>query len=494
MDIKPIRTRFAPSPTGVLHLGSARTALFNWMFARASNGKFFIRIEDTDRQRSTDNFVTGIRDGLEGLNLDWDGDITFQSDRWSVHVKAAYELLDKGQAYKCFCSPRQIEEYRSKAKSEGRPVLFQSPWRDIDPSAHPDDEFTIRLKSPLSGETAVEDAIKGKVTWKNESLDDLVIVRADGSPTYNFSVVLDDHATKISHVIRGDDHLANTPKQKLVYEAFGWEMPVFVHLPLILDEDGRKLSKRGGSESYLDYLAQGIPVSAMQNYLLRLGWSHGDTEVFTTEDALDWFGLEGLGRSPARLNRKKLEWISSQHIGRLLSENCLQAEFFRYRAHYHPDLPPLPSKMPNGFREALAIARTKARNLRHLLKLVDFVVRNRPIWIDDEARAQLNDRVLRILTCIEAEFSNTGTWCRSDLDLRLKAVAEKKGLATKDVFSAIRLSVAGSTVSLGVYELLEILGQEESMGRLSDSLKGVNRTPAQAQPEQDRGEKFSQTL
>ncbi len=483
MTNRPVRTRFAPSPTGVLHLGNARTALFNWMFARAHEGNFFIRIEDTDRERFNEKFGKEILSGLKRLDLDWD-DITIQSHgNWERHRELASKLLEEGKAYKCFCTPEELEEYaktaKLKAKMEGHRLLFQSPWRDLSPPKHSVRSYAVRLKTPQSGETEINDTVRGKITWDNESLEDFVILRRDGTPTYNFSVVIDDHDAQITDLIRGDDHLVNTPKQKLLYEAFGWKLPELAHLPLIHDEDGRKLSKRGGSSSYKDYLRQGIPVSAMRNYLLLLGWRHGDKEEFTTGDALEWFrnrGLEGFRKSSARLNRKKLKWITSKHINnsRLLNGPQLKQELRRFR-ECTPDFPSLPDELPDGFDRALDEARTTAKDLIHLSRRLDFVTQSRPISISDEGKEKLTTQAFRILKRIETKFSGAESWCRNELSLNIKIVADEEKVAVKDVFMAIRLSIAGSTVSLGVLEMLEILERDECVGRISDTLRGLNR-------------------
>ena len=460
-------------------MGNVRTALFNWMFARANDGKFFVRIEDTDQQRSDDMFAEIIRDVLWGLGLKWDGDIIYQSTHADGHVAAARELITRGKAYKCFCTPQEITDYREWAKAHKRPTLFQSPWREKDPADHPSGEYTIRLKAPQVGETEIRDAIKGRVTWKNDSLDDFVILRADGTPTYNFAVVLDDHELGITHVIRGDDHLANTPKQKLVYAAFGWSTPAFVHLPLILDETGRKLSKRTGSGSYLDYLDAGIPASAMRNYLLRLGWSHGDKELFTPQEAVACFGLEGLGKSPARLDRRKLEWITAKHIGGMLELNELETEFLRYLSSKCPELSnSMPTEENEMLGAALEAGRTKSKNLSQLKTQVDFALRKRPIPIDGQALESLTVDARETLNQVARRFETIEEWHQDAFADRIKAVAVGRSIAVREVFGAIRLSLAGSSASLGVYELLKILGREESLGRISDCLAGKNPTRA----------------
>ena len=314
MNNSPVITRFAPSPTGFLHIGGARTALFNWLFAKANQGKFLLRIEDTDRERSTEEAEAAIIEGLQWLGLDWDGDAMSQHSRQRRHIEAARELLKLGAAYKCYSTPAEIENAKKEAKEAGCPTLFQSPWRNAGTAAAPDAPFTIRLKTPVEGQTEIRDSVYGKLSWKNETIEDLVILRSDGSPTYNLAVVVDDHDMGITHVIRGDDHLANSPKQHLIYKSFGWKTPEFAHVPLIYGEDGKKLSKRGGAVGVEYYRAAGIIPEATRNYLCRLGWSHGDNEFFTTEQAIDWFSLEGFRKSPARLDSKKMMNVCGKHI------------------------------------------------------------------------------------------------------------------------------------------------------------------------------------
>ena len=300
-------TRFAPSPTGFLHIGGARTALFNWLFARHQRGRFLLRIEDTDRARSTPEATQAIFDGLRWLELDWDGEAVSQASRAERHAEAARAMLEAGTAYRCFATPEEIEAFRERAKAEGRPPLFVSPWRDRGPGDWPDAPHTVRLKAPREGQVVVEDAVQGTVTWSADQLDDLILLRSDGTPTYMHAVVVDDHDMGITHVIRGDDHLTNAARQSLIYRALGWEVPIFAHLPLIHGPDGAKLSKRHGATSVIEYRDLGYLPAAVRNYLARLGWSHGDDEFFTDAQAIEWFGLEAVGRSPARFDFAKLE-------------------------------------------------------------------------------------------------------------------------------------------------------------------------------------------
>src|SRR5579864_6312548 len=308
-------TRFAPSPTGFLHIGGARTALFNWLYARKHGGKMLLRIEDTDRERSTDAAIAAILDGLKWLGLDWDGDVIYQFSRAARHREAAEQLLASGRAYRCYATPEELAEMREKARAEGRTRLYDGRWRDRDPSeAPPDVKPVIRLKAPLDGETVIEDQVLGRVVWQNENLDDLVLLRSDGTPTYNHAVVVDDHDMGITHIIRGGDHLTNAARQKHIYDALGWTVPVMAHIPLIHAPDGSKLSKRHGALGIEAYRAMGYLPVALRNYLARLGWSHGDQEIFSTEELIQAFDLPAVGRSAARFDFAKLENLNGHYI------------------------------------------------------------------------------------------------------------------------------------------------------------------------------------
>ena len=310
----PVVTRFAPSPTGFLHIGGARTALFNWLYARHHGGRFLLRIEDTDRARSTPDATEAIYDGLRWLGLDWDGDAVSQFDRLDRHRAAAEAMLASGAAYRCYATKEEIDAAREAAKTAGRPPKFDSPWRDADPESAPDAPYAVRLRAPRDGETVVEDAVQGRVAWGNDQLDDLILLRSDGTPTYMLAVVVDDHEMGVTHVIRGDDHLTNAARQSLIYKGLGWETPIFAHIPLIHGPDGAKLSKRHGALGVDAYRDMGYLPEAMRNYLARLGWAHGDDEFFSTEQAVAWFGLDAVGKSPARFDFQKLENLNGQHM------------------------------------------------------------------------------------------------------------------------------------------------------------------------------------
>src|SRR5690625_2930887 len=318
-----IVTRFAPSPTGSLHIGGARTALFNWLFARHHGGRFLLRIEDTDRARSTEEAKQAIFDGLGWLELDWDGEPISQASRAERHREAANQMLEAGTAYRCFATAEEITEFREKARAEGHPPIFRSPWRDSDPATHPDAPYTVRLRAPREGKVVIQDAVQGEVSWGADQLDDLILLRSAGTPTYMHAVVVDDHDMGITHVIRGDDHLTNAARQVLIYRALGWEAPIFAHVPLIHGPDGAKLSKRHGATSVIEYRDLGYLPAALRNYLARLGWSHGDEEFFSDAQAIEWFGLEAIGRSPARFDFAKLENLNGLHIRASEDEDLL---------------------------------------------------------------------------------------------------------------------------------------------------------------------------
>src|SRR5215208_8211205 len=310
-----IVTRFAPSPTGFLHIGGARTALFNWLYARARGGKMLLRIEDTDRERSTQAAIDAILDGLSWLGIEWDGETVFQFSRVARHREVAEQLLAAGKAYRCYASPQELADMREAAKREGRSVRYDGRWRDRDPSeAAPGIKPVIRLKAPLTGETVIEDQVQGRVVWQNGNLDDLVLLRSDGTPTYMLAVVVDDHDRAVTHIIRGDDHLNNAARQKHIYDALGWNVPVMAHIPLIHGPDGAKLSKRHGALGVDAYRAMGYLPAAMRNYLVRLGWSHGDQEMFSTEEMIRLFDLPAIGRSPARFDFAKLENLNGHYM------------------------------------------------------------------------------------------------------------------------------------------------------------------------------------
>jgi glutamyl-tRNA synthetase len=458
-------TRFAPSPTGFLHIGGARTALFNWLYARGRGGRFLLRIEDTDRARSTPEATQAIRDGLAWLGLDHDGDAVSQADRAPRHAEIAHQMLAAGTAYKCFATQEEIAAFREAAKAEGRSSLYRSPWRDADPADHPDAPFVVRLKAPIEGETVIADRVQGDVTMRNDQLDDMVILRSDGTPTYMLAVVVDDHDMGVTHVIRGDDHLVNAARQMLVYRAMGWDVPVWAHIPLIHGPDGKKLSKRHGALGVEEYRAMGYPVEGLRNYLTRLGWSHGDDEVFTTEQALEWFDLDGIGKAPARFDFKKLENVSGQHIA--MSEDAAllhEIEGF-LAATGAPDLTPA---QRSGLTDALYCLKDRAKTIPQLLEKGHFVLASRPLEPDDAARKSLDSvsrGILRELT----PHLQTANWQRNDLEEAVGAVAEAHDTKLGKLAGPLRAALAGRSVSPSVFDMMLVIGREETLARLADA-------------------------
>jgi glutamyl-tRNA synthetase len=460
-----IVTRFAPSPTGYLHIGGARTALFNWLYARGRGGKFLLRIEDTDRERSTPEATAAILKGLTWLGLDWDGDVTSQFEGRARHAEVAHEMLARGAAYKCFCTQDEIEGFREAARAEGRSTLFQSPWRDADPATHPDAPYVIRLKAPRDGETVIADAVQGNVTFRNDQLDDMVCLRSDGTPTYMLAVVVDDHDMGVTHVIRGDDHLNNAARQTQIYTAMGWEIPVWAHIPLIHGPDGKKLSKRHGAVGLEEYQAMGYPASAMRNYLARLGWAHGDAEFFNDAQAKEWFDLTGIGRAPARLDFKKLENLSGQHIAATPDED-LMPEILAYFDAARLTKPSQPQK--DGLARALYCVKDRAKTFTELVEKAHFILTSRPLDIDEKAAKALDPVSRRILTELTPQLQNA-SWMRDKLETVVGGVAEAHGMGLGKIAGPLRAALAGRSVTPSVFDMMLVLGREETLARLKDA-------------------------
>jgi glutamyl-tRNA synthetase len=420
----PVVTRIAPSPTGFMHIGTARTALFNWLYARGRGGRFLLRIEDTDRARSTPEATEAIIAGMRWLGLDWDGDVVSQWENRHRHAEVAVAMLTRGSAYKCFSTQEEIEAYREVARAEGRSTIFRSPWRDADPSTHPDAPYVIRVKAPLEGETVIRDRVQGDVTIRNAELDDMVCLRSDGSPTYMPAVVVDDHDMGVTHVIRGDDHLNNAARQMLVYDAMGWTVPVWAHIPLIHGEDGKKLSKRHGALGVEDWRAMGYPASAMRNYLVRLGWSHGDDEVFSDEQAKAWFDLDGIGRAPARLDIRKLDHISGRHIA-TTGDDALMDSLVEFCAATQRELPE--DHRLRWLRQALPVLKERAKTFAELIDKASFCLTLRPLVPDPQAQAALDAVSRGMLTDLTPHLRNA-SWDRETLEAALNAYATERGL------------------------------------------------------------------
>jgi glutamyl-tRNA synthetase len=459
-----IVTRFAPSPTGYLHIGGARTALFNWLFARGHGGTFLLRIEDTDRERSTPAATAAILKGLDWLGLDYDGEVVSQFEGRARHAEVAREMLARGAAYKCFSTQEEIEAFREAARTEGRSTLFQSPWRDADPASHPDAPYVIRLKAPREGATVIEDKVQGTVTFKNDQLDDMVCLRSDGTPTYMLAVVVDDHDMGVTHVIRGDDHLTNAARQVQVYNAMGWDVPVFAHIPLIHGPDGKKLSKRHGAVGLEEYQAMGYPAAGMRNYLTRLGWSHGDDEFFTDAQARDWFNLEGIGRAPARLDFKKLENLCGQHIA-VAEDAALVREIEGYLAA--ADKPALTTAQRDGLERAMYCLKERAKTFPELLEKAEFVLASRPIAPDEKAQKTLDPVSRGILKELTPQLQNA-SWTRDELEATLNAVAQAHGLGFGKLAGPLRAALAGRSVTPSVFDMMLVLGRDETLARLDD--------------------------
>ncbi len=458
-------TRFAPSPTGFLHIGGARTALFNWLFARGRGGKFLLRIEDTDRERSTPEATAAILQGMEWLGLDHDGEVISQFEGADRHAQVAQQLLADGKAYKCFSTQDEIAAFRENARAEGISTLFRSPWRDADPSTHPDEPFAIRIKAPQEGVTVIKDQVQGDVTIRNDQLDDMIVLRSDGTPVYMLAVVVDDHDMGVTHVIRGDDHLNNAARQMMIYNAMGWDVPVWAHIPLIHGPDGKKLSKRHGALGAQEYQSMGYPASGMRNYLARLGWSHGDDEYFTDEQAKEWFNLEGIGKSPARFDLKKLENLCGQHIA-ASDDAALRQEIEGYLAA--AGLSPLTSKQSVDLERAMYCLKDRSRTFPELLEKAHFVLTSRPMQPDEKATKALetvSDGILRELTPHVQNVS----WSRNELEAALNAFAESKGLKFGKLAGPLRAALAGRAVTPSVFDMMLLLGREETLARLSDA-------------------------
>jgi glutamyl-tRNA synthetase len=458
--------RFAPSPTGFLHIGGARTALFNWLFARHHGGRFLLRIEDTDRVRSTPEAVSAIIDGLSWLGLQWDGEIVHQFARAARHAEIARQLLAAGRAYYCYCTPAELEAMRERARAEKRSIRYDGTWRDRDPSeAPPGVPPAIRLKAAQQGSTMIRDRVQGEVVVSNAELDDLIILRADGTPTYNLSVVVDDHDMAITHVIRGDDHLNNAFRQKQIYEALGWAVPEFAHVPLIHGADGAKLSKRHGALAIDAYRELGYLPEALSNYLLRLGWSHGDDEIISTEQAIEWFDIGDVGRAPARFDFAKLDSLNGHYIrgtadGRLVALVSERLETTLGR--------PLSERERGRLAKAMPELKLRPKTLTELAANARFLVMPRPIRPDDKA-AKLLDAEARALLGELLSRLGVAEWRPGTVEQTIRTFAEQRGLKLGSVAQPLRAALTGSTASPGIFEVMDALGRAESLGRIADA-------------------------
>ncbi len=455
-------TRFAPSPTGYLHIGGARTALFNLLFARHHGGKFLLRIEDTDRARSTQAAIDAILDGMTWLGLDWDGDVTYQFARADRHAAIAYEMVEKGAAYRCYLTQDELAAMRAKAEASKKPLRIRSPWRDK--ANQSDQPFVVRLKAPTEGATTIQDLVQGEVTVQNSEIDDLVLLRSDGTPTYMLAVVVDDHDMGVTHVIRGDDHLNNAFRQLPIYRAMGWSGPHYAHIPLIHGSDGAKLSKRHGAlgvDAYRDQM--GLLPAAVSNYLLRLGWGHGDDEIISRDQAIEWFDLGGVGKSPSRFDIKKLENLNGHYLRQ--TDDAVLADLVAKRLGLEAG-----DSRRELLRRSMAVLKPRAANLLELSENATFLFRTRPLEMDPEATALLEGEARAVLARLHAALDGIDGWDNEALEAAVRAVAEDAGIKLGAAAQPLRAALTGRKTSPGIFDVLALLGREESLARIADQM------------------------
>jgi len=461
-DHSPVVTRFAPSPTGYLHIGGARTALFNWLFARHHGGKFLLRIEDTDRARSTTDAIEAIVDGMRWLGLDWDGHEYYQSQFWARHAEIAHRLLDRGAAYRCYMTQEELAAQREAAQRDRRPFRINSPWRDV-AEQQGDKPFVIRLRAPRDGETVIDDRVQGRVTVQNAELDDFILLRSDGTPTYMLAVVVDDHDMGVTHVIRGDDHLNNAFRQLAIIRAMGWPEPTYAHVPLIHGPDGAKLSKRHGAmgvDAYRDEL--GMLPEAVANYLLRLGWGHGDDEIISREQAIEWFDLDHVGKSPSRFDFKKLENLNGHYIRE--ADNQRLADLVAPRLGISDQQKVL-------LVEAMPELKPRANTLDQLADGARFLFAPRPLDVDDAAAALLTPDARALLAAAHKNLVALAKWEAESLEAAIREVAESSGVKLGKLAQPLRAALTGRTTSPGIFDVLALLGREESLARIADQME-----------------------
>jgi glutamyl-tRNA synthetase len=469
-----IVTRFAPSPTGYLHIGGARTALFNWLYSKHMGGRMLLRIEDTDRERSNAAATAAILDGLTWLGLDWDGEPVSQYSRVERHREIAEELLASGKAYRCYATPEELATMREQARAEGRPPRYDGRWRDRDPAEAPEGIApAIRIKAPREGETVIHDLVQGEVRFPNKDLDDFVVLRSDGNPTYMHAVVVDDHDMGVTHIIRGDDHLTNAARQKILYEALGWNVPVMAHIPLIHGPDGAKLSKRHGALGVEAYRAMGFLPAALRNYLARLGWSHGDDEFMSTEDMIEWFDIADVNKSAARFDLRKLEALNGMHM-RACTDEELTGELLRAAPHL-PNGATLAGLDPD--QQALLLAampelKERARTLVELADGAEFLFAMRPLALDERAAALVAEAENRVLLAsLHDRLAALEEWSVEPISTAIRALAEETGMKLGRLAQPLRAALTGRTVSPGIFEVLALLGREESLARIRDCIR-----------------------
>jgi glutamyl-tRNA synthetase len=463
-------TRFAPSPTGFLHIGGARTALFNWLYARHTGGKFLLRIEDTDRKRSTPEAIDAILAGLEWLGLQWDEEPVYQFSRRDRHAEAAQTLLDKGLAYRCYCTPEELDAMREKAKAEKRSMRYDGTWRDRDPSEAPEGvDPVIRFRAPQEGSTVIEDAVQGRVEVANSELDDLIMLRADGTPTYMLSVVVDDHDMGVTHAIRGDDHLTNAFRQTQIFQALGWEPPVFAHIPLIHGADGAKLSKRHGALGVEAYRDMGYLPEALLNYLCRLGWSHGDDEFFDMQQAAEWFDISGINKGAARFDFDKLANLNGRYIDAADNERLFALAL--------PGLEEaaggaLPEEVKSRVLAGMNSLKSRADTIPQLVENALIYVRSRPLEFTEKASTLITPESRALLGELAGDLEAVNDWSEETVDGAVRAFVEKKDLKLGAVAQPLRAALTGTTVSPGIFEVAAIFGREETLARVREVATG----------------------
>ena len=465
-ETEQVVTRFAPSPTGFLHIGGARTAMFNWLFARHHGGKALLRIEDTDKARSTQEAIDAIIEGLDWLGLDWDDETVFQSERAARHAEVAYQLLASGNAYKCFATPEELAAMREQQKAEKKPMRYDGRWRDRDPSEAPEGApYVIRLKTETGGKMTITDAVQGEVSVQNSEIDDFILLRSDGTPTYMLAVVVDDHDMGVTHLIRGDDHLNNAFRQLAMIRAMDWKEPVYAHIPLIHGNDGAKLSKRHGALGVDAYRDMGIMADAMFNYLLRLGWGHGDDEIISRAQAIEWFDLSGVGKSPSRFDAKKLQNLNGQYI-RDADDNALVELTVPWIEKELGIILSLAQR--ELLAKAMPVLKSRAKNLIELASNSLFLYKNRPLDLDEKAQVLLDADARQLLASIHSALIDLDDWTIVATEEKVKAIAEAAELGLGKLAQPMRAALTGSTSSPGIFDVLILLGKKESLNRLAD--------------------------
>lgn len=470
---KPVVTRFAPSPTGFLHIGGARTALFNWLFAKHTGGKMLLRIEDTDRERSTDAATTAILDGLHWIGLEWDGEPVSQFERAARHREVAEELVANGHAYYCYATPAELTEMRELATAEGRPPRYDGRWRDRDPSEAPAGvKPAIRIKAPRDGETLVADKVQGDVRFPNKDLDDFIILRSDGNPTYMHAVVVDDHDMGVTHIIRGDDHLTNAARQTVIYQSMGWEVPTMAHIPLIHGADGAKLSKRHGALGIEAYREMGYLPAALRNYLARLGWSHGDDEIMSTEDMINWFEIEDVNKGAARFDFAKLEAVNGAHIRGMDDAALTKAliDTLPYLTGGDAMLALMGETGKDKLLAAMPGLKERAKTLVELADSATYLFAKRPLPLDEKAAQILDADARAVLVKAYAALSELSEWTAASAEQAVRVIAEEVSLKLGKVAQPLRAALTGRSTSPGVFDVLAVLGKEESLGRIKDQI------------------------